>query len=674
MPAGANLLTVIVESPNGLDKESELYRRLVSAHLFWEDRYSIEIVEDLLNTATIKALCSRINSKYVVFMKDTHRISLEYMPTLLETLDEKTEYLVEPKIYMGEVPALTSRTKIDNNYFYNRDTDIFGIAYNTKRLAELLEIVSDLDRSSLYITYRLYWSINSASRIDTGYSVSSVTKVAIGIVPEQTIDRMVPLISTTCQELRLYILRLLILSLRGLRGSKKSTLSIGHIRELIRFFGLEELSSFAEALNPFELGMFNWFADPNSSRYLFKQLAERDAYLEFPSEEERDESYYHLYSIEFPEQTVEIGRSYLPKELRVGRERPGSYDFYSRPIRPNSTIIFYDRPMQADDNAEHLYDYFTKNYPEYSNVYFALNKKSPDWERLEEKGFKLIPFFSDEFYEKFLISDLVVASQIYNISYRGKTLQNSRFVYLQHGIQLNDMTDWILSKHFDIFVATGKIEADYLSKLAAVETLNSGIPRLETLAQNMKDPEHLLFMPTWRFNLQTATTESFLESDYFKSINGIMTNPKLLEYLEKHDKKLLVQLHPNTERRVDCFEFSERVVLSDLSYSEAIASAEMVFTDYSSVVLDAAFVGIPIAYYQWDLDDFFEEQPYESRLDYEKDGLGPVFKHSEDILNYILNETYLQPSEEYERRRAVFFEGVSVDRISSTIIERMLEL
>lgn len=256
--------------------------------------------------------------------------------------------------------------------------------------------------------------------------------------------------------------------------------------------------------------------------------------------------------------------------------------------------------MQADDNAEHLYEYFTQNYTNYTNVYFALNRKSKDWDRLTEKGFKLVPFFSHEFYELFLISDLVVGSQIYSLNYRGKTLANSRFVYLQHGIQLNDMTDWVLSRHFDLFVATGKIEAEYLGDLAPRETLNSGIPRLETLAYNIQDPQHMLFMPTWRFTLRAVSTESFIESEYFTSINAVLKDPQLLKFLEERNRILLVQLHPNVEDRIDCFQFSERVRLSTLNYGEAIATAEFIFTDYSSVVLDAAFVGIPIAYYQWD--------------------------------------------------------------------------
>lgn len=147
-----------------------------------------------------------------------------------------------------------------------------------------------------------------------------------------------------------------------------------------------------------------------------------------------------------------------------------------------------------------------------------------------------------------------------------------------------------------------------------------------------------------------------------------------MKFLEETNRILLVQLHPNVEDRIDCFQFSERVRLSTLNYGEAIATAEFVFTDYSSVVLDAAFVGIPIAYYQWDFEDFFKEQPYDSRLDYQAEGLGPVITHHQELIKFITSSQFNQPDVVYAARRKKFFEGVELGRINSTIIERMLKL
>ena len=48
-----------------------------------------------------------------------------------------------------------------------------------------------------------------------------------------------------------------------------------------------------------------------------------------------------------------------------------------------------DRETKADDNAEHFYRYMMQNHPE-QTCYFVLNKTAPDWNRLEQEGFKLV--------------------------------------------------------------------------------------------------------------------------------------------------------------------------------------------------------------------------------------------------------------------------------------------
>jgi hypothetical protein len=53
--------------------------------------------------------------------------------------------------------------------------------------------------------------------------------------------------------------------------------------------------------------------------------------------------------------------------------------------------LLLDRCTQADDNAEHLYRYIRDRYPE-REIYFALNRNSEHWGRLEKEGFQLVPF------------------------------------------------------------------------------------------------------------------------------------------------------------------------------------------------------------------------------------------------------------------------------------------
>lgn len=668
------LLTIVLEASGLLDRESVMYRRLIAARLRYETQFSILQVDEPLTTDRITRLSETIETKYVVFMKESHQLSASYMTTMLEYLRARTVYLAEPVMYTGAIPNNVATTTIDDAYRYAKDADIFGVAFNSRRLRDALEAIGDVDRSALYLSYRLYWSIGTVKPLATGFSVASDTKAAIGLQIAHDVTRLVPLIPAASKEVRLHLVRYVALFLRGMRAGKVTQVALANLRDVVRSYRLVELLRFVEPLQPVEAAWIRWLSDSESDTHLYKQLSDSDSYLSFREGQTSEGSQPPLYELHFGGDTVVIEKSYRPRDLRPGYSRAASYDFYSRPITPSSTMVFFDRPLQADDNAEHLYEYFRVNHAEFAEVYFALNPKSPDWGRLQAKGFRLIPIFTTEFYEKFLISDLVVSSQIYNIRYRGKSFANSRFVYLQHGIQLNDMTDWILSKYFDVFVATGQLEADYLGKLAPVETLNSGLPRFEALTRTAHEPQHLLFMPTWRFNLHQVSTEQFAQSKYFHSIDAVLSDPKLLAFLEETGRTLHVKLHPNVEKRAGQFRFSKNVVKTDLSYREAIASAEMVFTDYSSAVLDAAFIGTPIAYYHWDAADFFHEQPYEGRVDYRDDGLGPVFEEHTDLVNHIVHEHYLLPHELFSARRERFFQGVDPQRINAKIVERMLSL
>ncbi|WP_159707627.1 CDP-glycerol glycerophosphotransferase family protein [Arthrobacter sp. 18067] len=674
MPDLPPLLTIVLEETGQLDRESAMYRRLIAARLRLESQFAVLHIGEPLTTAVIARLCQEIGSKYVIFMRTSHLLSANYVATLFEYLKTRTVYLAEPVIYTGAIPKNVAGTKIDDAYHYGRDTDVFGSAYNTRRLSDALEALGDLDRSAIYTSYRMYWSIAKVRQLTTGFSMASDTKAATGLQISGDASRLMPVIPVESKEIRLQVLRYVVLFLRGMRGQKATSVSLSHLRDLIRSFELIELLGMAEPLQPFEAAWIRWLDEPAANQQFYKQLSDKDAYLVFRQKTESAEIELPLYELLFHEEILTIGKCYLARNLRSGHARPGSYNFYNRRINPSSTILFFDRPLQADDNAEHLYEYFTTKHPEFSNTYFAINPKSPDWARLEAKGFKLISIFTKEFYEKFLVSDLVVSSQIYNIRYRGKSFANSRFVYLQHGIQLNDMSDWVLSKYFDVFIATGRIEADYMSKLAPVETLNSGLPRYESLSRDEHGGQHLLFMPTWRFNLHQSSSEHFAQSAYFRAIDKLLSDPGLLKFLEDTDRIMHVKLHPNVEKRASQFRFSERVVKSELSYREAIRSAELVLTDYSSAALDAAFVGTPIAYYHWDAADFFRDQPYESRVDYVDDGLGPVFSEHSEVVDHIVQERFAVPDPRFMHRRERFFEGVDPARINEKIVERMLSL
>lgn len=672
-PEGARkILSIVVCTDDRLDRESLLYRRLMSARLEYADKFEIVEHTGVLDTPTVQRITGDLHSEYVVFVHARHILSANFVVTALNYLTNRTVYLAEPHMFFSKIPAL-AKHQADNAHEYLRSTDLYGACFNVDRLLDFLSIAPDLDRRSLYLGYRLYWSIGVVNPLETGYSTLSTTELTNGLDLGPDVTRLLPVIATTSAQLRIQVLHHVVLFLKAMRRTRASKINLSHVHDLLATLNVLPLLGLANARDPFEAAFIRWIAGRSTTSELYKELHPADFHLKFRTGDVLEEGDVALYRLAFGDELVSVNKAYIPRAQEPSNVIE-KIDWYANRITESSTILMFDRTNAADDNAEYFYRWMRDHHPEFQDIHFALSPKSPDWARLEEDGFNLVEFWSPEFVDCFLDSDVVVSSQIYNINRGGKSMKNSRLVYLQHGIQLNDMRDWVVSKHYDVFIATGRDEADYLSEVAPREVLNSGIPRLEYLSQRKDEKDSLLFMPTWRYSLNQLGAEGFRASDFYRNLDALFTNPQLLEHLARQDKVLKVKLHPNLEKWAGLFHFSERVVQTTESYQDALATAEFVFTDYSSVVLDAAFIGTPIAYYQWDRASFFAEQPYENRVDFETDGLGPVLHDMQEMVEHITTESYRAQDPEFDERRARFFEGIEPHRINETIFERMLEL
>jgi hypothetical protein len=91
-----------------------------------------------------------------------------------------------------------------------------------------------------------------------------------------------------------------------------------------------------------------------------------------------------------------------------------------------------------------------------------------------------------------------------------------------------------------------------------------------------------------------------------------------------------------------------------LDVQEVLARTRMFITDYTSVAFDVALLGKPIAYYQFDRQEFFSSGHLFRRgyFDYDRDGFGPVAQSQEELLTSVekLAADGFTPAPEYARR------------------------
>lgn len=671
------LLTIIITNMNKEYLNSYEYKSLISKKLKYSNLFDIKFIYEDSNSkefvGELKSCIDSLESKYFVVIDVSHSFTNDYLIETLEYLKIRTIYMMEPFKFLGNIPKNLNIELLPRNY-YLKETSIFGVTFNTNMFKEFLIANEDLYYGTWYINYRLYYSILKISPYKIGYTVNTDTFIVNGIEFDDSYETIFIDNVSASLELRLYQLRYIILMLKRIKNKHKTNLSTYAFMNAIKNLKVKDIEQYTLITDKLELGLVNYLSNlQNRYEILFKKIDGYDIIINISNTELTFDSFVKLYDIKFENENIKIYKEYRKLKAPDNIAELANFENHFNKISKDSILIFMDRALNADDNAEHLYSYFIENYPDFKNAYFALHRNSKDWDRLRLKGFKLLELWSKEFYEKFYLSDVFISSQIYNIEYKGKNLSNSRFVYLQHGVMLNDMKDWIVSKYCDLFIATGEMEEKYLKQFNLIETINTGLPRFESL-QKKSNSKKILFMPTWRFELNKINDLKFIKSEYFKALNNLINNRVLLDYLEKKDLELIVKLHPNIIKRKHLFNISNRVRLSDDSYSKLISDSKFVLTDYSSVVIDAAFIDIPIGYYQFDKDSFFENQPYNRRVDFEVDGLGVVFYSEDEIVDYIVKEKYEDDRLKYKERSDNFFSGIDKGNINKNIIERILSL
>ncbi|SDV01718.1 CDP-glycerol glycerophosphotransferase, TagB/SpsB family [Microlunatus sagamiharensis] len=314
--------------------------------------------------------------------------------------------------------------------------------------------------------------------------------------------------------------------------------------------------------------------------------------------------------------------------------------------------VLMDRDTMAQDNAEALYRYLRREQPQV-NAWFVLRRDVPDWPRLSEEGFRLVEHGSPEHVVLLLNAAYLLSSQIdhYVVHPYDASLYPPRrwkYVFLQHGVTKDDLSRWINGKPIRLMItATPAEQASVVGdgspyRWSDKEVAMTGFPRHDVLLEKVRrldasERRDLVVMPTWRDRLLDPTPGSnarvlrpgFEESTYARAWFGLLHSPELAALAERTDVRVVFAPHPNLEEHVSPDQLPEHVRLAryrDHDIQEVVARARVLVTDYSSLAFEAAYVGTPVAYYQFDAEEFFAGQHAYRRgyFSYEQDGFGPV--------------------------------------------------
>ena len=364
--------------------------------------------------------------------------------------------------------------------------------------------------------------------------------------------------------------------------------------------------------------------------------------------------------------------------------------------------IFIDRPLSADDNAEHLYRYVKKEHPEI-NSFYMLKKESKDWLRLEREGFRLIPIGAPEWKAALLEAEAVLSSHMSLASTNPLPFYFTRyvsrkFIFLRHGIGISNRHTWLNRRNVDLMVVSTPWEYEELVekdtfKFTEIDVKGTGIARYDELftaatAHYKKDLETILIMPTWRKEFvrfigikkgtRSIDTDAFKNSKFFLEWGSFLNNPILEQLGRDHGIRFRLLLHSNLISLLDFLEIPKHFELHEATgdtFQQALLKSRALITDYTSVAFDMAYINRPTLYLQFDKNEFLQIDNGQVRnLDYKNEGFGPVAANNNELINNLSEFLVDGLDPKYVERMNEFFfykDANSRKRIMDEVLKRV---
>ena len=261
-----------------------------------------------------------------------------------------------------------------------------------------------------------------------------------------------------------------------------------------------------------------------------------------------------------------------------------------------------------------------------------------------------------------LLADCIVSSHAdelttnpfgyYSAPYR-HILNEKKYVFLQHGITKDDVSEWLgrFNKNIDGIVCAARPEADAFESgkyhYPHECVWRTGFPRFDKLYDNSK--RYITVMPTWRMYLSVwdkshrgvwKTGGSFERSKYFSFYNNLLNDETLIDTAKRYGYRICFFPHPNVSGSIKLFKKHPDVIFFDTQKEDrdVFAESDLILTDYSSAVFDFAYLRKPVIYTQFDKDEFFSgSHAYtEGYFSYEDDGFGEVAYDYEGTKNLLI--------------------------------------
>lgn len=318
-----------------------------------------------------------------------------------------------------------------------------------------------------------------------------------------------------------------------------------------------------------------------------------------------------------------------------------------RLFKSNRNIwLIGERKDEAKDNGYHLFKYIRENHKE-DKVYYIIDRKSKDLEKIQKFG-NIIYADTFKHYLYYALANKLVIAHLGScvpdspVCWKAESLKviKPKRAFIQHGITKELIPSLMYENtKVDLFICGAKPEYDFVkSEFGYPEdsVKYTGFARFDNL-HDFKEKNQILVMPTWRQWIPSMTWNSkdndkckreFLESEYYKRFNELISSKELENLLIKNNTKLIFYPHHEMQGYLGLFrtKLKNIEIANEDKYDvqKLLKDSSVLITDYSSVAFDFAYMKKNIIYYQFDKKDYDTKHYSQGYFDYELNGFGPV--------------------------------------------------
>lgn len=221
------------------------------------------------------------------------------------------------------------------------------------------------------------------------------------------------------------------------------------------------------------------------------------------------------------------------------------------------------------------------------------------------------------------------------------------------GIESYKANFWANSRRWDYLIAQNKYSSDIFKNCFDFKKnmLDIGYPRNDTLIHNNnkeyidklkekhgipKDKKVVLYAPTWRDN------QSMGKGKY---IFNPFLNFDVLKRNVEEDYVFILKYHYLIASELDWSRMEGFIYDIKEDIQELYLMADILMTDYSSVMFDYSILKRPMIFYTYDLDEYCDNRGF--YFDFLEEAPGPFVRNTDELISVLKEHDFAQYKDKY---------------------------